>query len=112
MSKKKHHSQQKHVSNQKAKPAGAGIPRKYAWIGGLVLVVVGLLAFATTNQKPVIPFTPEVTGEPRAELDQTELDYGDVVLNTTLNSVFTVRNIGDQPLEILGEPVVELIEGC
>ncbi len=112
MGKKKHRLHQKHVSNQKVKPTGIGMPRKYAWIGGLVVVLFGLLALATTNQKPAAPFTPEVTGEPRAKLDQTELDYGDVKLNTTITSEFKVRNVGDQPLQILGEPVVELIEGC
>lgn len=110
MGKHKRPPQHKRSANQQAE--AGGISRKYAWIGGLIVILVGLLALAAANQKPATPYTPQVAGEPRAELDQTELDYGDVKLNTTINSVFAVRNIGDQPLQILGEPVVELIQGC
>jgi hypothetical protein len=58
-------------------------------------------------------FVPEITGAPRLEvLPQDVIDYGDIKLNTTINTEYTVRNVGDEPLTILGEPRVELVEGC
>jgi hypothetical protein len=57
-------------------------------------------------------FKPEVTGAPRVMVPQDSIDYGDVKLGTTITTTFDVRNTGDQPLVILGEPQVELVEGC
>ncbi|MBZ0275723.1 MAG: DUF1573 domain-containing protein [Anaerolineae bacterium] len=108
----KHQRPSHHKRSADQQVGSVGIPRKFAWIGGLLVVLLGLLALAAANQKPAEPFTPEIVGEPRAKLDQTELDYGDVKFNTTITSEFVVQNVGDQPLQILGEPAVELIEGC
>ena len=55
---------------------------------------------------------PPVAGAPRVSVVQDVIDHGDVRLNTPVESVFTVRNIGDRDLVILGEPRVELVEGC
>lgn len=57
-------------------------------------------------------FKPEVTGAPRLMVPQDSFDYGDVKLGSTITTTFDVRNTGDQPLVILGEPQVELVEGC
>ena len=106
MGKSKRQSRHKPASNHKARTTG----RKFTYLGGFLALIVGLFVLLFTTQKPA--YTPEVVGEPRAQLDQTELDYGDVKLNSTITSVFKVRNIGDQLLRILGEPQVELVEGC
>jgi hypothetical protein len=94
------------------------------WIvGGLVgsaFVIVAALALFSrgNNNKPGQTvfdpnFEPEVTGAPRVEvLPQDVIDYGDVKLDKTINTVFKVRNVGDEPLIVLGDPQVELIEGC
>lgn len=58
------------------------------------------------------PYVPDVTGGPHIEVDQTSIDHGDQRFDTPVESVFRVRNVGDQPLVFLGEPQVELIEGC
>lgn len=108
----KHQRPLHHKRSADPQAGSVRIPRKFAWIGGLLVVLLGLLALAVANQKPAESFTPEAVGEPRAKLDQTELDYGDVKFNTPITSEFVVRNVGDQPLQILGEPAVELIEGC
>ena len=55
---------------------------------------------------------PVVTGAPRVVVDQELVDYGEVKFDTSIETVFRVRNVGDQPLKILGEPQVELVEGC
>jgi len=57
-------------------------------------------------------FTPRVEGAPRVEVPEDYIDYGDVKLGDFVQTVFNVRNVGDQPLTIYGEPRVELVEGC
>ena len=54
----------------------------------------------------------ETDGAPRLVVDQDKVDYGDVKLNTPIETVFTIQNAGDGPLEILGVPQVELVDGC
>jgi membrane protein required for beta-lactamase induction len=56
--------------------------------------------------------TPMVTGAPRLAVSQEMVDYGEIKVNTPVETVFRVRNMGDQPLRIVGEPQVELVEGC
>jgi hypothetical protein len=56
--------------------------------------------------------TPKVRGAPRVEVSQEVVDYGDVKVNTVVETVFRVHNVGDKPLQILGEPEVEVVQGC
>ncbi len=86
---------------------------------GLAVLVVAALVLRSgndngTGQKEFdSDFEPEVTGAPRVEVVQDEVvDYGDVKLGTTVTTTYNVRNVGDEPLAILGEPQVELMEGC
>jgi hypothetical protein len=81
-----------------------------AVVFGAILVVVALVAIITGTRRE--PFEPEVTGAPRAEFDQTAIDHGSLRFEQPLESVFRVRNVGDEPLVIQGEPRVELVEGC
>lgn len=78
---------------------------------GLV-VVVGALVLALLRNNQQEPYTAEVSGAPNAEVDQTVVDYGDVQFEKPVEAVFNIRNTGDQPLQILGEPRVELLQGC
>ena len=88
---------------------------------GLLVLVSAFLALRSGNnnktlagQKPFDPdFEPEVKGAPRVEVVEDDvIDYGDVKLGTTITTTYTVRNVGDEPLIIQGEPIVELVEGC
>lgn len=77
---------------------------------GLAVVLVGaLVIFSGNNQEP---FAPRVTGAPRAEVDQVSVDLGTFALNAFADHTFRIGNVGDEPLYILGEPRVELVEGC
>lgn len=81
-------------------------------VAGILLLVVGsFILFGDDNNIPD-NFVPEVTGSPRVAVAQEVVDYGDVKLNTTVQTVFEVQNVGDESLSILGEPRVELVEGC
>ena len=77
-----------------------------------VVAVVGAVAALVFGGRSASSYTPEVTGSPRAVVDQTVVDHGTVPLNQMVESVYQVSNVGDEPLIILGEPRVELLEGC
>jgi hypothetical protein len=55
---------------------------------------------------------PEVSGSPRLAVDKTVVDEGYVPYNQMVRSTFRLSNVGDQPLQIQGEPQVQLVEGC
>ena len=95
-------------------------PRRFPWlwlgIGAALLLIVGGLSImwtsAPTSSSTPPNFEPEVVGAPRLSVDQTIIDEGDVKLGTTVQTAFRLKNVGDQPLRIMGEPAVELVEGC
>jgi hypothetical protein len=105
----------------KKRVASKPTPWLAAGVIGILLVIGAVVVLSQgDNDKPsssgstqIDPdFTPAVTGAPRVSVSQDYIDYGDVKLGTTVTTTFDVRNIGDQPLAILGEPRVELVEGC
>ncbi|HML22447.1 MAG TPA: hypothetical protein PKD09_12415 [Aggregatilinea sp.] len=107
------------MANAKQKRRSIGTKWILGGIAGGVVLIVAALALASRqndapSQQSFDPnFEPEVTGAPRVEIVQDEvIDYGDVKLGTTVNTVYTVRNVGDEPLVVSGEPRVELVEGC
>jgi hypothetical protein len=87
---------------------------------GLAALVIAAVVLRSGNdngsggQKQFDPnFEPEVTGAPRVAVVQDDvIDYGNVKLGTTITTTYTVQNVGDEPLVIVGEPQVELVEGC
>ena len=81
-----------------------------AIVAGLIVLVAGALALIFGGRGPA--YEPEVAGAPRAQIEQTSMDLGDVALNEQVESTFRLRNIGDEALVVLGEPRVELVEGC
>ena len=88
------------------------------WIWGAALVAVllgGFFSFWTlSSDGESVPenFIPQVLGAPRVAVAEEVLDYGDVKMETPIKSIFEVQNVGDKPLIIYGEPMVELVEGC
>lgn len=88
------------------------VPWLWLAIGGaLVLILAGLgIAWLSSSARPAV--TPVVNGAPRLVTDRTLVDEGYVKLNTPIRSQFRLSNTGDQPLQVLAEPRVELVEGC
>ncbi|MBC8171641.1 MAG: DUF1573 domain-containing protein [Anaerolineae bacterium] len=79
-------------------------------ITGAAIAVLALIAVISGGSQPTV--APLVEGAPRAEMDQLSIDHGLLRLMEPVESVFTIRNVGDKVLVILGEPRVELVEGC
>ncbi len=99
------------VRRKPAGPPGWLIP---SVVGiGIVLLAAGLWwgLGNTTSASPVPGFTPQASG-PRVVVDHDSIDLGVQPLNRVANAVFRVSDVGDKPLQILGEPTVELVEGC
>ncbi|HEC23787.1 MAG TPA: hypothetical protein ENI95_12815 [Chloroflexi bacterium] len=78
---------------------------------GVLLLGGGIFALVNGNRTPA-DYTPEVTGAPRLEVEQDIFDYGDVSLNTPVETIVVLRNVGDKPLRIVGDPWVEVRAGC
>jgi hypothetical protein len=87
-----------------------GFPWRWMVAGVLLLIVGGIFVWNGVTDRKTI--APQVTGAPHLVVDQTTIDEGDVKLGQTIRSAFRLQNAGDQPLQILGEPQVEVIEGC
>lgn len=90
-------------------------------VGTLVLIGMAALFSGKNNKNGTSSstssrfdsnFKPAVTGAPSVMVSRDSFDYGDVKLGSTVTTTFDVRNVGDKPLFILGEPQVELVEGC
>lgn len=77
-------------------------------VAGLTLIS-SLLLFILSAQNA---YEPEAEGARLAILGEETIDYGDVKLGSTIETVVKVKNIGDQVLVFSENPYVELIEGC
>lgn len=111
----------RHATSQKSR---SKTTRRPTWLvtalvlaGGVALV--SLLVWFVQRTAPVpaqdapIQAAPSAAVDgPRISVDQDRFDYGDVKLNTTIETVVRVRNTGNQVLVLDRNPVVELIEGC
>lgn len=84
----------------------------WLWIAGVMLLLLIGGAWGWSTFVDSTDFIPQVTGAPRLAVDQTTIDEGDVKLGQTVRSAFRLQNVGDQPLAILGEPQVQVVEGC
>ena len=91
--------------------------KNYMWLAALTVVsvvVVGIMITSTqkANACETIDAFEAQVGGPQAYIAQDVINHGDVKLNTTVTSVFTIANVGDETLHILGEPQVQLKQGC
>ena len=71
---------------------------------------VGKVRFASGDAATKIGATLDTLGEASAAFSAG--DFGRVPLDIPVRATFTLSNDGDQPLQILNQPVVEVKEGC
>lgn len=81
-----------------------------AAIAAIVILVGGIVAVVTASQQS--PYEPDVTGRAAVQVSQEKFDYGTRHYNETVNAAFQVKNVGDETLYVLGEPQIEVVEGC
>jgi hypothetical protein len=80
-------------------------------VGAVLIIVIGFLAWNGSNSKKPSA-TPQVTGGPKLSVDRDSIDFGKLPLDLPVKAEFKLKNVGDQPLAIKGEPRVELVKGC
>ena len=96
------------------RPTHSKPTKRLLWIGGLVIVVVIAVVLLGQNRSSSeqVAWPTAVSGAPRVALAQELFDYGTVHYGNVVQTVFKMRNIGDQDLMIKGIPQVEVAEGC
>jgi len=81
--------------------------------GALLVIVVGVVLLATSGRGSSGTGSPaQVAGGPALVVDQQKIDFGKVPLDIPVKATFQLSNAGDQPLQILSQPVVEVKQGC
>lgn len=75
-----------------------------------VLVGVGTWFFLQKSSPQVV--AAQYTGGPRLAVDRDLIDFGNVRFEKFVTARFRVRNVGDQPLRLAVDRLVEAIEGC
>lgn len=108
MSKSKKSYRSKKNRNRRAQSSSA----LYIVLGGFALVALALFALWKSGQPATGAAAVEVTGQPSLKVDKDKLDFGDVKLGEVVEASFTLSNVGDEPLQITGEPYVQVLEGC
>ena len=82
------------------------------WLAGVLILLAAAALWGVWSLSTRGGYVPEFSGGPRAQVSQSLFDYGDVKNNTMVETVFTVKNVGDRQLYFPMEPVVSVVEGC
>ena len=106
------------MSKKSGRKGVSPAPRRFPWlwtaVGAAVVLIAGgvvmLSASASPASRPAA--APQVAGAPRLAVDRTTVDEGYVKFGTPVHETFRLSNTGSQPLQILGQPRVELVRGC
>jgi hypothetical protein len=81
--------------------------------GALLVIIIGVVLLANAGRGSSGSSVPaQVTGKPSLVVDREQIDFGKVPLDIPVKATFKLSNAGDQALQILGEPVVEVKQGC
>ncbi len=81
--------------------------------GALLVIIVGVVWLATSGRGAINAGGPaQVAGRPALAVDRTLIDFGKVPLDVSVRATFRLSNVGDRPLQILNQPVVEVKAGC
>jgi hypothetical protein len=81
-----------------------GFPWAFVVFGGILLIVA---TFFFANQGG-----GSGGGTPSIEIDQQNIDYGDVKFGVEKTFTIKITNTGDGTLRFKEEPYIEVLEGC
>jgi hypothetical protein len=105
---------QRRVTQSSAKGGGFSTGWMVLLVVGLVLVGAAAFLLGRGSGQPETTATRPTSAAsgPRLGLDKTSLDFGDIQFEKPAHAEFVLRNDGNQTLQILGQPQVELVQGC
>jgi hypothetical protein len=83
-------------------------PLWFALAGAALLLVAAWAALSRGQAKT----QTGASGPPRASVDNTLIDYGDVRLGTPIQTTVNITNTGGKPLVFTEKPYIEVQEGC
>ncbi len=94
-------------------PPRSRLPIYLAVGGAMFVVIAGVALLANLDRGSSSSSTPaQITGQPKLAVAQQKIDFGKVPLDRPIKATFKLSNVGDQPLQILNRPVVEVKQGC
>ena len=75
---------------------------------------IGSANTGISSVKPAdaVPAADTTTGAPKLAVDREKIALGDIKLGKTVRVDFRLTNTGQQPLQILEAPYVEVVQGC
>ncbi len=100
-----------HLKRRDDRAAKSPWPIVVMAVGAVIIVAVGFLAWRGSSSPQTTP-SPASPGSARLSVDRSTIDLGKVPLDVPVKATFKLKNVGDQPLTIKGEPRVELVKGC
>ncbi len=81
--------------------------------GALLVIILGVVLLSNLGRGASgAGSSAQVTGQPKLALDREQINFGKVPLDKAVQATFKLSNVGDQPLQILNQPVVEVKQGC
>lgn len=81
--------------------------------GALLVIVIGVVLLSNLGRGASGTGSPaQVSGRPKLAVDREQIDFGKVPLDVPVKATFKLSNVGDQPLQIVSQPVVEVKQGC
>ncbi len=105
-------SRGKSAAAHRARQPKRGLPwAVWVGIGGLLLVLAGI-AFLARPGTQAATVAPQVIGQAKLAVDQDKIDLGKEPLDKTVEVSFKLSNVGDKPLQIEGQPTIQVLKGC
>ena len=92
-------------------PKRSGLPFFLAG-GALLVIIIGVVLAIVGRGASGTSVPAQATGRPKLAVDRQQIDFGKVPLNIPVKATFKLSNVGDQPLQVLGQPLVEVKQGC
>lgn len=77
-----------------------------------VIMIAAFFAFRPRGARIDPNFVPEVNGAPSLKTDKEMIDFGDVKVGEWVSASFRLTNVGDEKLQFLQKPFIEVREGC
>lgn len=77
-----------------------------------VILLVAFFAFRPRGARIDPNYVPEVKGAPSLKADKEQIDFGDVKLGEWVSASFELTNVGDEKLQFIKKPYIEVREGC